>query len=122
MADCYCDYDGPSVWNSTEPVARVEHECYECRCTILPGEKYEYVWGIWDYPETFKTCPRCLALRKWVLAHVPCFCWSHGGLLEEARDTIDHYQNECEGLWFGFLRRHHVITKYRDNQRKARAP
>ena len=82
--DCYCDYDEPwKVYAKTERKARKVHVCRECHCRIQPGEKYEHVTGIADAVEVFKTCARCITLRDWVEAHVPCFCWQRGETLLE---------------------------------------
>lgn len=48
MTDCYCDYERPTVYSQTKPVARVQHKCSECRGHIKPGEKYTKIWGVWD--------------------------------------------------------------------------
>jgi len=57
------DYDSPKVYTITNPKARKEHRCCECRGVIQVGEIYERYTGIWDEPDTFKTCPDCVALR-----------------------------------------------------------
>jgi hypothetical protein len=111
--ECACDYDPPSIYNCT-PVkaARKEHQCEECRRTIRPGEPYELVWGMWDgRSETFKTCSHCLALRDWVKAHVPCFCWAHGNIREDALETARGYAHEAPGLLFGAYRREIAIKR-----------
>jgi len=50
---------------------------------------------------------------------VPCFCWSHGNLNEQMRDTIDDAAHragdEARGLRFGFVRR--VVLRDRRNLR-----
>jgi hypothetical protein len=103
---CYCDYDAPEAWSSRISTARKPHVCEECSCIIQPGEKYEYVWGKWEgIVSIFKTCTRCLEIRSFVKASVPCFCWAHGNLHEDARDTAQHYMHEADGLMFGTLRR-----------------
>ena len=50
-------------WTREIRKARKAHKCCECRGEIKPGELYEYFSGIWDYPETFKTCLECAELR-----------------------------------------------------------
>jgi len=52
-----------------------------------------------------KTCERCLAVREFVQAHVPCFCWAHYNLLDDSRETADYYAHETVGLFFGTQRR-----------------
>lgn len=110
MSDgCYCDYDPPSVWSLAIHKARKAHKCCECRKPIAPGERYEYVWGIWDGSAgTYKTCERCLDLRQWVRNSVPCFCWYYGDMVENAMEAIDEAigraPDETRGVRFGFLR------------------
>ena len=102
MDACYCDYDIPSFYRATEPVARKSHQCGECGRMIAPGEKYERVSAISDRQLWHnKTCARCLALRRYVVAHVPCCCWSHGNMIEEVMQSVDEYAHEAPGLWFG---------------------
>lgn len=106
--ECVCDsYSWP--YSAALRTARKEHGCYECGRKIQPGERYEYVWGVCE-GEAFvsKTCPRCLALREWVTAHVPCFCWAHGHIIEDAENTVEEYAHEAPGLRFGLLR-HKVL-------------
>ena len=88
--DCYCDYDPPTVYRSSMQRAAKVYRCEECSARILPGEQYEYVFGVYDgYASTFRTCSDCVALRKWLRTNVPCFCWAHGNLIQDCRDTID---------------------------------
>ncbi len=109
---CYCDYEPASIVNIKIVTARKPHRCCECGCDIRLGERYENVWGIWDSPETYHTCSRCLAIREYVQAHVPCFCWAYSEMLEEARDTIREYAWQVPGmgmevgrLWVAMRRR-----------------
>lgn len=108
--ECACDYDPATVYSSAVRTARKPHRCEECGSKIEPGGKYEYVFGIWEGDVSiFKTCEACLDLRQWVKNNVPCFCWAHGNMLEDARETIEEAcfraPLETAGLRFGFLRR-----------------
>jgi hypothetical protein len=108
--DCYCDYDPADVYSPTIRTARKAHRCDECGGEVAPGEKYENTFGVWSGDaSTWKTCAHCLELRTWVHNSVPCFCWAHGNMLEDARNTInDAYSragDEVTGLRFGYLRR-----------------
>jgi hypothetical protein len=93
--ECYCD-DGemPSVYEAKDVMAaRQVHRCSECDHAILPGESYWHVFGIWptvDGATTFRTCARCMDLKLFVEAHIPCACLLHGNLLDAARDEIDN--------------------------------
>lgn len=89
------------------------HRCTECDSTIHPGERYERVFGVWERdPGVVRTCPRCLDLRDFVAAHVPCFCWSHGNTREDALATARAFAAEAPGLLFGALRREVTIRHH----------
>lgn len=108
--DCFCDGDPASVYRSSTPRAKKSHRCEECGTTILIGERYEYVFGIWDNsPASFRTCESCYDLRMWVKNNVPCLCWMHGdadtGMNESINDAYRRAPDEVVGLRFGFLRR-----------------
>lgn len=110
MSDaCYCDYDFTwSVYRKAEHTARKEHKCYECGRKIMPGERYESAFGIGDGTAyNMPTCPHCIAIREWVVAHVPCSCWCHGHMLEDTRNEVEAYAGAAEGTGFvmGYLRR-----------------
>lgn len=118
---CVCDYDPPTLYSATQvKAARKDHKCDECSRTIKPGESYDLVWGIWDgRSDTFKTCSHCIALRDWVKAHIPCFCWAHGHIREDAIEAAQGYAHEAPGLLFGALRREVRIKRAREAQRVA---
>lgn len=66
MFTCSCeDYDDTCMFYSARDViAKIQHECCECKRLIEPGEKYEYVSGKWeDEFNTFKTCLLCAQIR-----------------------------------------------------------
>lgn len=116
MSDCYCDYDPPEFYRMSVRTARKEHRCDECGKRIVAGEKYEVVVGKWDGNlGTFETCEQCRDLRQWTQNNVPCFCWAHGNILEDAKEAVVEAQyrapTETVGLYFGFLRRLHSIKR-----------
>lgn len=106
--DCVCDYyESPTVYSLTKPVARQVHKCTECGRAINPGDQYEKVFGVWDGDAgTHKTCARCVAMREWVKAHVPCLCWAHGNMRNDVIQTARSYAHEAPGLLFGMWRRY----------------
>ena len=111
--DCHCDYD--EVWRvyaQQDRKARKVHTCNECHCRIQPGERYEHVSAILDSVEVFKTCSRCLDLRDFIKAHVPCFCWYHDNMIEDAVETAGHWLHEAPGLLFGAYRRRIRIQRH----------
>ncbi len=114
---CDCDGDPPLFYRSSVLRARGTHKCFECAGVISPGESYEYVAGKWDGEvESFRTCERCYDLRVWVKNSVPCFCWAHGNMLDDARAAIEAARrrapDEARGLRFGFLRRKALIVRH----------
>lgn len=123
--NCYCDYDTPELYIKEIRTARKQHRCYECRGTILPGEKYEHVRGKWEGEMgSFKTCQHCIDLRTWTKNNVPCLCWAHGSIQDDCREAIEDARyrapRETAGLMFGFLRR--IVKRDRINkQRRALA-
>ena len=82
---CYCDYEtGPSFFKDETRHAAKEHQCSECPGLIHVGEKYIYSFGIWDgFGQSFYWCKHCVAVKDWVTAHLPCFCFSYGGLHDD---------------------------------------
>lgn len=111
---CLCDYEQPSVYKATARFARRRYCCNECDGGIHPGERYDRAFGVWENSSrVFKTCARCMALREWMLLHVPCFCWAHGNLREDALSAAAEYAHEAPGLLFGALRREILIRRHR---------
>ena len=109
--DCHCDYDLPEFYTrQIIKSAKKKHECYECARSILPRESYEQVTGKWDgYFYVFKTCANCVAIREFLKNSVPCFCWAHGSMHDDAYNAIqDAYcraRDEVKGLFTGYGRR-----------------
>lgn len=96
MSDfCGCDdLESPSVFEERDvQSARKAHQCDDCLRTILPGESYRHIWGVWptvDGPATYRTCARCMALEEFMKAHVPCFCRLLGELRQSVNDELDN--------------------------------
>lgn len=54
----------PEFHTETHRVARKRHTCTECRGYVEPGDRYEYVTGLWEGDvSTHKTCAHCEAAR-----------------------------------------------------------
>lgn len=103
--ECYCDYEPWDFYQSTDRKARKSHRCDECRRTITAGENYEYTFAIFQGdPTNARTCSHCKSLREYVTANVPCFCWQHENMLEDAIETLREYAHESPGLFFGGAR------------------
>lgn len=108
--DCACDYEPAEVYQAAIRKARKEHVCDECGAKIIPGDRYENVFGVWEgYGSTWKTCEHCRDIRQWVKNNVPCLCWAHGNTIEDCKEAVSEaaYRapNEARGLRFGLLRR-----------------
>lgn len=121
--DCYCDYDPADIYRASKPRARKRHKCEECGAPILPGEQYERVFGVWEgYASTHKTCARCFDLRQWVQNSIPCFCWAHGNMIEDAKVCIDDVlyraKDEVRGVKFGFLRKLAAVERFKREHRQ----
>lgn len=84
---CDCEWsEQPKCMTESRPRARKRHRCCECRGWIEVGEVYDKVTGIWDCPETYRTCPDCEQLRKDVMRAEKCPCFTFGGLSEHASE------------------------------------
>lgn len=102
---CVCDYEAPRWYRSKIQRARKPYRCDECGSAILPGDSYERAVGMHDDVYSVATCSRCVDLRDFVKAHVPCFCWAHFNLHDDCLATADFYRFDAPGLMFGVYRR-----------------
>ncbi len=78
---CYCEsYSSPYFARWVQRV-RKAHRCQECGGRINPGERAHYATGKCegDWWAGY-TCAKCQELIEYVMAHVPCFCYTHGDL------------------------------------------
>lgn len=122
MIDCYCDYESPSVYSARMVRARKPHRCEECSRVIQVGERHEYVFGVYDgYTITPRTCSHCVGIRQFVKINIPCFCYLHGNLIDDCRETIraayEQAPDEVKGVAFGFGR---LLVKARRERRAMR--
>ena len=86
MFSCVCDIDADNsvVYNASERTARKHHLCGECHRLIEPGERYEYVFEIYDGdPQSHKTCMTCGQMGRELLG-----CILHGRVWQ---DIHEHY-------------------------------
>ena len=120
-ATCYCDYDQPTWYRSKTVTARKVHRCIECSHKIQPGERYDSAVGMWEGRiKTWPTCDRCVDLREFVRAHVPCFCWAHGNLHDDAIAEAECYAHDAPGLLFGAYRRMKLTeSRWRNHAKRA---
>ena len=62
---CYIgDAEQPKFFSQQTKIARKQHSCCECGSSIEPGERYEYVSGLWEDFCVFKTCLFCVGVRE----------------------------------------------------------
>ncbi|KAF1071996.1 hypothetical protein [Variovorax sp.] len=99
MSDaCFCDYEPAAFYCATEYTARKEHRCHECGRAIEPGQRYEKAAAKWEGSvSSYKTCSRCVALREHLKAHVSCFCWAHGNMLDDVCNAVQELPLEVRG-------------------------
>jgi len=119
---CFCDYEPPSFYVAEMRRARTKKRCEECGRAIAPGETYERVRGKWDgLIGSFHTCGDCVKIRNFVEVSIPCFCWAHGNLEEDAKIAIeDAYARarpEVAGMAFAVGRM--LVTRNRKRERTA---
>lgn len=61
----YCDV--PEFYATSEPVARKQHKCCECKAPILIGEKHVYCRGKWDGElSTYRQHSLCCQACEWI--------------------------------------------------------
>ena len=81
------DYDRPQALSKSVRTARKQHHCGECNRCIEPGERYQYVSGIWDgAPSSHKTCTHCVQGADLLLDE--CDGYLFGGVIEDLRDHV----------------------------------
>lgn len=108
MSDHSCDCGGeyPDVGRTEMRIARKQHKCYECSKAIQKDERYEFNTQLYDsHWSVAKTCCRCLAVREYVEAHAPCFCWMYGSMLDDAKAVIEEHGHESAGFYIGAMKR-----------------
>jgi hypothetical protein len=66
--------------------AAKEHVCCECGVAIKPGERYEYMRGLWDNNgwTTFRTCAICREIRD----HFACDGYVIRELWEQLEENL----------------------------------
>ena len=105
--ECYCepagnDGDYCTVWNVTWQRARKQHRCCECHEPIMPGQKYEKIFAVFEGDvSTHKTCEFCANEYQRLLAKHPDVGWYKGNdelaclLVWDMRNETDH----ATGAW-----------------------
>lgn len=77
--------DSPSVYRETMVTARKQHRCGECGRDISPGERYQYVFGVWDNQSgSYRTCAHCRIAQRWLQSN--CDGWLFGCVLEDIQE------------------------------------
>jgi len=89
--ECSCtidiDHDGCGSFHKEKiQTARKKHICNECSRDILPGEQYEYVFGVWDNPQVYKTCLDCQSIRN-----IFFDSWCYTQVWDDFRDEFGYY-------------------------------
>lgn len=97
--------DEPSeVLSETQPVARTEHKCDECRRMIQPGEKY-LRWAVLEEGEfrIYKRCAHCEAIMDIGVALTKCpkvWFWGEVLSMDEEMGFVGNILND-EGHHLG---------------------
>lgn len=87
MSNCYCDYDPPSVFSATTRRAKKDYKCCDCNAAISKGERYLYVFGVWEgEASSFRMCELCGDMRN----QCEFACLPFGDLFDGA------YQYDCK--------------------------
>lgn len=78
--------ESASVCNTRTRKAIKNHQCAECKETVLKGTKYEHVKGLWDKSwSEFKTCLSCVEIRN----HFGCEDgWTYGELWSQIEENF----------------------------------
>lgn len=91
-----CDCVAPRAFSSEMRTARKIHYCVECGADVAPGQRYCYIWGIWDDAQsTYKICAGCDHLRAFLEARVVPHCICYGGLRYEFPEEYSVYSIAC---------------------------
>lgn len=76
-----CDCEEPKAFREEIRIARKQHKCCECHNKIEKGEGYQFCSGVWDYPDSFKSCLSCADVREEMASEYDC-CIAFGQLIE----------------------------------------
>jgi hypothetical protein len=88
----YGDGEYCPVWTESSPVARKEHRCHACGETIRVGDRYRYIFSVFDGDgNTTKRCVRCQAI------------FEH--LSSRMKDDQDEYCNDRLACGHGYRER-----------------
>lgn len=119
MCCCY-DAPQPDFHSARVVTARQRHRCCECLAFIQPGERYEYVSGLWEGElSTYKTCLACVELRTKLSEH--CGCWVYEGIAEDICESYHRHERPPHLQWWLDLRDIHyeLYQRERDARRTA---
>jgi hypothetical protein len=79
--------DPASVYREKIVTARKQHRCDECGRPIECGERYQYVFAIWEgSPGAYHTCQHCLVAQDWLRAE--CGGWLFEGVEEDISEHV----------------------------------
>lgn len=99
MSDCYCDYEPSTIWNVTEPKARIHHQCCECLGLIKPGERYKKADSLFDGRwSTYKRCADCQHIACELNRMLPCWCDVWGEFHERFGDELANNFKQADEL------------------------
>ena len=92
---CFYYDEYAELYREKEVKAKKEHKCSECYKTIVRGQNYQYVFGVYQGDAfTFKICLPCQALRQKIHdTEISHGCREHEAWppLGELRENLSHY-------------------------------
>lgn len=92
---CLSGYDGDSATPYLEQwrTARKQNKCCECKRSILPGQRYQFVSGRWDGDWlSYRTCEDCYHIR---MAFACDGTWVFETLWEDLRESFGSITTAC---------------------------
>lgn len=101
MSDCSCIWvdsgdDMPEIHSEYDYTAKKQHKCSECGRIIMPGEKYEYVFGVWDgIPSIYKTCRDCQSVRNAFFCEGWLYSMIWDNVWEHLREINGNLESDC---------------------------
>lgn len=88
-----CRIDGAetaTIYRDRTVTARKSHKCYECGRDISAGERYRYVFTVYDgWPDSYHTCIHCVSGQDWLARECGGYIFSE--VSEELHEHAQEY-------------------------------
>lgn len=117
-----CDL-APDFYTWTEPVARKQHRCVECRAPILKGEKHFRYAGKWEGDlstgrQHLECMEACMLLRDKFGGGDSCVAF--GDLKPDFREVDEYFERENDGKKPAWIRLRHLMAVILWRERAAK--